>query len=182
MKANPRLRPAPLPILALPLAAGAMLLASCVPQVSEPPPRQAPTPATAPVPAPAPVAKPAADWRDAPITPGDWQWGVTGLVSTANFAAGQFIMRCAREQGAVSLMRSGSASAPVTITIRTESGARALTAVPVAGGMAVSVPARDPLLDAIALSRGRFAVEAAGTPPLYIPSWTEISRVIEDCR
>jgi len=58
-------------------------------------------------------------------------------------------------------------------------------ASPVAGppaALAVSLAARDPLLDAMAFSRGRFAVETAGLPTLYVPSWTEVSRVIEDCR
>lgn len=41
---------------------------------------------------------------------------------------------------------------------------------------------RDPLLDAIAFSKGRFAVEATGVPALYIPPYPEITRAIEDCR
>lgn len=179
MKANPRLRSRPRSILMPPLLAGAMLLASCVPQVA-PPPQPVPTPA--PAPASVPARGMASNWRDAPITPGDWQWGVTGLGPTANFAGGQFIMRCDLRQRAVVLTRAGNATAPVTMTITTEDGARAVVANPVAGGMAVSVPARDPLLDAMAFSRGRFAVEAAGAAPLYIPSWTEVSRVAEDCR
>ncbi|MDG2003332.1 MAG: hypothetical protein P8J20_08375 [Novosphingobium sp.] len=48
--------------------------------------------------------------------------------------------------------------------------------------IAVTLPASDPLLDAMAFSRGRFAVETAGLPTLYVPSWPEVSRVIEDCR
>ena len=49
-------------------------------------------------------------------------------------------------------------------------------------GLSVVLTARDPLLDAMAFSRGRFAVEAAGMATLYVPSWPEVSRVIEDCR
>mgnify|MGYP006891167444 CR=1 FL=1 len=41
--------------------------------------------------------------------------------------------------------------------------------------------ATDPLLDAMALTKGRFAVEV-GAAKLYLPSWAEVSRVIEDCR
>ena len=180
MKANPRLRPSPNSILSLPLLAGAMLLTACVPQVAAPPaqPRPAPPPASAP----SPAARPAANWRDAPITPGDWRWAAAGTGSTASFAGGQFVMRCDLQQRTVTLVRAGNASAPVTMTITTEDGARALAATPVAGGMAVSVPARDPLLDSMAFSRGRFAVQATGQVTLYVPSWTEISRVIEDCR
>ena len=45
-----------------------------------------------------------------------------------------------------------------------------------------SVPARDPLLDAMAFSRGRFAVEVSGGPTLVVPAYPEVTRVIEDCR
>ena len=40
----------------------------------------------------------------------------------------------------------------------------------------------DPLLDAMAITKGRFAVAAPGEPTLYLPAWAEVSRVIEDCR
>ena len=40
----------------------------------------------------------------------------------------------------------------------------------------------DPVLDAMVFSRGRFAVEAPGTPLLVVPAWPEPARVIEDCR
>jgi hypothetical protein len=51
-----------------------------------------------------------------------------------------------------------------------------------AGWLVVVLTARDPLLDAMAFSRGRFALEAAGLETLYLPAWPELSRVIEDCR
>ena len=50
------------------------------------------------------------------------------------------------------------------------------------GMVTAELPARDPALDAIAFSRGRFALETAGLATLYLPSWPEISRVVEDCR
>jgi len=40
----------------------------------------------------------------------------------------------------------------------------------------------DPVLDAVAYSRGRFAVAAAGQQPLVVPAWADISRIVEDCR
>lgn len=40
----------------------------------------------------------------------------------------------------------------------------------------------DGTFDKIAYSRGRFAVEAPGAAPIAVPTWAEISRVIEDCR
>ncbi|MDF2638378.1 MAG: hypothetical protein K0R64_1362 [Novosphingobium lindaniclasticum] len=185
MKANPRRRThahsfsrtlsrrllatAPLTALAL--------LAACVP-ASKPPapaPRPVPTPA-----APPPLAAPPpADWRDAPRTPGDWRLTSPGI---ASFADGVFGIRCNRASSTISLFRSGAASAPVSLTIATSDTTRALTARPVSGGVQVDLPARDGLLDSMAFSRGRFAVQAQGMQPLYVPSWTEISRVIEDCR
>jgi hypothetical protein len=45
-----------------------------------------------------------------------------------------------------------------------------------------TIPARDPLLDAMAFSKGRFAVEVTGGAPLYVPAYPEVTRVIEDCR
>ena len=44
------------------------------------------------------------------------------------------------------------------------------------------VGAFDPLLDAIAFSRGRIAFGVTGQPPLVVPPWADVSRVIEDCR
>ena len=66
--------------------------------------------------------------------------------------------------------------------ILTETTTRLLDAEPSGANLAVSLSARDSLLDAMAFSKGRFAVEATGQPTLYLPSWIEVSRVIEDCR
>lgn len=71
------------------------------------------------------------------------------------------------------------------MTVITTSDSRSLSAEPVAGALPTLVArfaARDPLLDAMAFSRGRFAVEVNGLPTLYLPAWAEIGRVIEDCR
>ena len=71
------------------------------------------------------------------------------------------------------------------MTLRTETQDRTLQARPGTGQAPLSVAvvaARDPLLDAIALTRGRFAVETPGQPTLYLPAWAEVTRVIEDCR
>ncbi|MDX1704632.1 MAG: hypothetical protein R3235_10110, partial [Altererythrobacter ishigakiensis] len=54
--------------------------------------------------------------------------------------------------------------------------------VPGYGLVAANLPANDPLLDAMAITKGRFAIEVEGMEPLYIPAWAEVTRVIEDCR
>lgn len=83
------------------------------------------------------------------------------------------------------LMRAGAATAAVPMAVRTTSTLRPMSSDPAlspSGWLVVAIPARDPLLDAMAFSRGRFTVEVAGLETLYLPAWPELSRVIEDCR
>ncbi len=157
-------------LLALPFALGASSCASD---------RQfEPEPANVAVAAPAPVlprsappisAAPAPGWEDAPLTPGDW----TYADGRAAFA-GDFAMRCDRAAGRVLLERAGASR----LDVSTSAGAQSL---PAPGGTAAA-PSRDPFLDAIAFSRGRFAVASPGLPTLIVPAHAEPARVIEDCR
>lgn len=179
MKANPR-RLAADPSFPRKLAASAALtalamVAACVPAPKAPPPAPRPAPTNAPPPRPAP---PPANWQDAPQTPGDWRITAPG---SATFADGLVTLRCNRQAGTVTLTRSGAAAA-ASLVVRTSDTARTLPATATTSGLSADLPARDPLLDSIAFSKGRFAVEAPGTATLYVPSWTEVSRVIEDCR
>ena len=48
--------------------------------------------------------------------------------------------------------------------------------------LVADLTATDPLLDAMAFSRGRFATAASGAPMLTVPSAPEVTRVVEDCR
>lgn len=137
---------------------------------------------------PLPVAAPA-DWRDAAQTAGTWRWALEGGNSAASFGVAGFtpvvLMVCERAKARVILMRSGAASAAVPMAVRTTTTMRPLASDPAIsppGWLALALPARDPLLDGIAFSRGRFAFEAAGLETLYLPAWPELSRVIEDCR
>ena len=157
-------------------------LAACVPR---PEPAPAPVPAPAPAPAPAPVPTPSpvptySSWMDVPATPGDWTY--SGGV--ARFAQ-HLMVRCDRAAGVVEISRAGTAAVPVQMIVRAEMMERGVAAQPAKSDPAwvlARVPARDPLLDAMAFSKGRFAVEVAGLPTLYIPSYPEVTRVIEDCR
>jgi hypothetical protein len=84
----------------------------------------------------------------------------------------------------VTLAREGS-SPVARIVIRTSNGDRTLGAVQQAEPLAylnATLPASDRFLDAIAFSRGRFAVEVQGLERLVLPTWPELARVIEDCR
>jgi hypothetical protein len=170
--------------MAMAVAASVMtVLGSCTAQQPAPPIHQ-PIRQTIPVPLPVPP-KPAiapARWQDAPATPGDWRWSMEGNQSVASFADGALVLRCDPATHTVTLLRSGTASGEVPLTIATSSTLRAFVGTPQAGGIAAALAARDSLLDAMAFSRGRFLVEVAGLPTLYVPSWPEVSRVVEDCR
>lgn len=160
-----------LPLFALSLVAG------CVPRVAPPPaPRPAPPP---PAPTPTPVPTPSGDWRDWPVTPGDWHYQPTASGSVALFGtagAPRFAMACDRATRSVRLYREQPAAGAMTIV--TTSMTRMLPTQSAGATLAAS----DPLLDAMGYSRGRFIVEQAGVPPLVIPAWPEIERVTEDCR
>ena len=81
------------------------------------------------------------------------------------------------------LWRNWPATGPLPLTVTTTGAKRMMTASPDAsGGVLVSLRPTDPLLDAMAFSRGRFMLEMPGAPTLYLPAWPELSRVIEDCR
>lgn len=169
-------------------AAALVTLSGCV-APSRPP---APAPAApVPVPTPAPPPAPAltGDWRDWPITPGDWRWqqDVRGSLAVYGAEGGrpELALRCDRQRGRVYLSRRVNAAGAGALTIRTTSAVRALPAVFAAGDPAwlvAELGVRDSILDAIGYSRGRFIVEAPGLPPLVVPAWSETLRVTEDCR
>lgn len=157
--------------------------ASCAP----PPPR--PIGQRTPIPPPPPAVPPprAADWRDWPVTPGTWTYRRDDRGSVAMFgqpgADALAVLRCDLSNRRLFLSRAGAAAEP--FTVRTTSATRLLQTGATGGEpayVAAVLPATDPLLDAIAFSRGRFALEQAGVAPLVLPAWAEVGRVIEDCR
>ena len=177
MKANLRRRFAAITVVAAMLG----LASSC----SGPRIVPAPTPTPAPAPPPRPAPEPDVDWRDAPITPGEWEWGMVNGQSVARFAGGQLMLRCDPSSRQVTLLRGGAASGGVPMTIVTSATTRSVNTAPQQGSppsIGVSFAGNDPILDALAFSRGRFAVRTSGMPTLYVPSWPEISRVVGDCR
>ena len=187
------------PLFASSLAyAGAALaltfgIAACVP-APDSTPAPTPTPITR-APAPAPAPAPTYDnWMDAPRTPGDWTYS-TERVANARYSSAEYAgangevlarITCS-PTGNVILQRYVDPRSPYnrTMTIRTETTTRSLQAPVDPEGQnmfAAVIPGRDPLLDAMALTKGRFALELADAPTLYLPAWAEVTRVIEDCR
>jgi len=159
-----------------------LLLPSCVgapEQPSAPSPARAPTPRPAPPPPPAPV-----EWRYRPATPGNWSYAADDAGSVAAFAAPgggmQLTIRCDNATRLVGVTRAGAGQGP--LIVRTSYGAASWPSVVSTSGMAATRAASDPVLDQIAYSRGRFAIEVAGLDMLILPSWGEVGRVIEDCR
>jgi hypothetical protein len=121
-----------------------------------------------------------------PATPGDWRYGARANGTEASFwspaGAPMARLRCMIDTRMVVLSLPESGAVRPLVTIRTETATRTLAAMPADREMTVALAPGDPLLDAMALSKGRFAVESEGLPPLHLPSWAEVSRVIEDCR
>ena len=165
---------------------GSMLAASgCIPRAEQP--RDEPARPAPQVQVPSPVAPPSADWRDIPLTPGNWRYGPQASGSAASFgpAGGEalFVVRCDRANRRLILSLRGAQQGPMTI--RTSTLSRALPIQVEEGASAYSnavLAAVDPFLDAMVFSRGRFTVEAPGQRMLVIPSWAEPARVVEDCR
>ncbi|MDE2302217.1 MAG: hypothetical protein KGK11_06625 [Sphingomonadales bacterium] len=187
MNANRRPRPAHRPNARGCLAAAglAALLAGCA---STPPvPRPAPAiPAAAPAPPSTANPPPPTAWQDRPATPGVWRWQQQGLTSLARFdpdgGAPRFTLACNPVAQNLTLTLFVSATGDAPLTLATTAMTRTLAATAGAdGSLHASIAARDPLLDAIAFSRGHFALLAEGVA-LYPPSWPEVARAIEDCR
>lgn len=156
----------------------------------------APSPRVATTPAPTVAARAlptpvAADWREWPVTPGTWTYARDPRGSVAMFgrvgADALAVLRCDRAGGRLFLSVAGASPSPSanSVTVRTSSVARTVSASAAGGSpayLAATLTPADPLLDAMAFSRGRFALSMAGAPPLVLPAWAEVGRVIEDCR
>ncbi len=158
-----------------------LLAAGCV--APKAPPVPLPQPAPPPIVAPPPSTT--ADWRDIPLTPGNWSYGAEPGGSVARFGrpgVPDFTVRCTLASRMVTLARSGAAAPTATMAVTTSAGNRALAASAAGQAIVASLPARDGFLDRMAFSRGRFVVAVAGTTRLVIPTWPEFARVVEDCR
>lgn len=163
--------------LALPL-----ILAGCVAPSEPSPPPPPPPPRPAPAPAPAPVPPPA-DWRDRAYTPGDWSYVRTASTSESRYgpagAAPRLTIACDARAGQIRVTWPGVQPGPVTITTTYGDIVRPVQAVD--NGLRIDFTTRDPLLDQMAYSRGRFMLVSGGQA-LIVPAWPEVARVIEDCR
>jgi hypothetical protein len=158
-------------------------LTACVSAPPEPAPPQVVRPAPAPLPAPAPVA----NWVDRALAPGTWAWrtdtrGAIALYGPVGTEAA-LVVRC--DRAAQRIYVSRPASGGTQMVLRATTGAQAYPARPTGGTpsyIAAELGVRDPQLDAIAFSRGRFMVQLDGAADVIVPAWPELARVIEECR
>ena len=133
----------------------------------------------------APVAAPAVDPSFATPAVGTWTYSSTADGSEASFAgaSAQLTLHCTRAIRQVVLSRPATGAAPF-LSVWTTGLNRNLPASfnPATGRLSATLAAFDPLLDAIAFSRGRVGVGISGQPLLIVPAWQDATRVIEDCR
>ena len=130
---------------------------------------------------------PAPDYSTATVTPGVWGYQTVPGGSHARLVdatgTAQLMIQCSKATRRISISRA-SGTPGQGLFVWASSMSRTLPARYDANGRWVTadLAATDPLLDAIAYSRGRFVVNIVGGTSLVAPSWPEPARVFEDCR
>ena len=162
-------------------AAAALTLAlvgcTAIPAPEAPAPRPEPT---RPTPAPTPVPTPAKPWDERTLDGGAWRYDAASRTASFVGTGGAAPLLSLTCSGGGIRLATGLAAPGQTIDadLRTSAGTDRLRLD--SGG--TTLPARDPRLDRIAFSRGRFALEASNGRTLTLPVQSEIGRVIEECR
>ena len=129
----------------------------------------------------------ATDFSYAPVTPGAWIYRAVNGGAEAVFVdtsgTTRMVIGCGTTTRLITLSRVSPVPA-ANLAIWTSSGSRSLTARfdQPAQRVITQLGSMDTLLDAIAFSRGRFAVMMPGSPALVLPAGTEIAHIVEDCR
>jgi hypothetical protein len=137
--------------------------------------------------APAHAQVTATDFSYSPISPGSWGYRAVAGGSEASFVDGtgttRMVIACGKVTRLVTISRISAAPA-ASLSFWTSSASRNLGARfdQPSGRVIAQVGGMDPLLDALAFSRGRFAAMMPGSPALVLPAGTEVAHVVEDCR
>ena len=128
-----------------------------------------------------------ADLGTATPIAGTWNYTAGATASEASFlnqsALPQLTIRCTKATRRVTILKPATGAA-ATMTLWTSSAVRAVPASfnPLTNRISIELVSNDPLLDALAFSRGRIGVTVAGGPSLVVPAWPEVAHVVEDCR
>ncbi len=123
------------------------------------------------------------------LTPiaGEWSYAQVADGSEAVFTNisnyPELWVHCSRTTRHVTIMRAANSPAAV-MNVWTSSATRSEPSSfnPTSGRLTIELTNFDPLLDAIATSRGRLGFAIGNDPALVVPAWAEVARVIEDCR
>jgi hypothetical protein len=93
------------------------------------------------------------------------------------------MLGCLHQSRRVTIARPATGAAPF-LQVWTSSLSRNLPASfnPATKRLTATLAAQDPVLDAMAMSRGRIAVAISGQAATVAPAWGEISRIVEECR
>jgi hypothetical protein len=127
------------------------------------------------------------DYSTALPVGGTWSYAATADGSEATFANAsgqpQLTIRCTRSTRRVGIAKPATGAAPfISIWTSAQSKSAPASFNPATNRLTADFAAYDAFLDAIAFSRGRAAFSVGTAPALVVPTWSEISRVIEDCR
>ena len=137
------------------------------------------------------LAPPTVGFSTAPVTAGMWTYQALPGGSMARFidatGTARFALECSKVTRRITIARTSAVAAPSLLLWTTDASRTvAVRFEPNAMRLAVDLGARDPLLDALAFSRGRIAVSIGGAGlgggALIMPAWPEIARTVEDCR
>jgi len=110
--------------------------------------------------------------KSVPLAAGQWSYVSTATGGEARFGS-NLLLLCDKPTRTVTISRPGSPVAALTILTDMQ-----VRAIPPNGRLS----AYDPLLDAMAFSRGRILISGGSEAILAVPSWPEAARAIEDCR
>ena len=134
--------------------------------------------------------QPTGPWIDWAISPGSWVYRRDARGSIALFgtlgADALVTLRCDQARKRIYLTRADEAgTGSGTITIRSSSAMKQFSASATGATppyIAAEIMPGDSILDAMAYTRGRIALEVSGQQSIAIPVWSELPRIVDDCR
>ena len=119
--------------------------------------------------------------------PGTWIYSATSDGSQSTFvdaqSTPQLTIHCTRATRRVTISKPVAATSPF-LWIWTSAQTKSVPATYDSATARVTAEFApfDPMLDAIASSRGRIGFSTSGLAATIVPPWGEVGRVIEDCR
>jgi hypothetical protein len=117
---------------------------------------------------------------------GSWTYAAGSDGSQATFYNSarqpQLTIQCTRSVRRIALLKPGAAAPSMWVWTSSQKKSLPATYDTASARVRVDLPAFDPLLDAMAFSRGRIGFSTSGLAALVVPPWSEVGRVIEDCR